>query len=66
MKLKDDNTNHHVSDMTMYETLNNDVKRLVKENEQLCVLNEEQRRKLNEVAVERNGVLCCLRVRLKW
>ena len=49
MKLKDDNAYHHVGDMTMPETLNNDVKLLVRGNERLCVL--------NKVAFERNVMM---------
>lgn len=54
MKLKENNI-HCQRDMS--EELNNDVKRLIKENEQLCTLNEEQRMKLNEIAVERNVLM---------
>ena len=53
MKLKEDNA-YHQRDMSMTEELGNDVERLAKENEQLCAMNEEQRMKLNAVAVERN------------
>ena len=66
---------HHVGDMTMPKTLNNDVKRLVKENERLCAL--------NKVAVERTVMMermnkevkgkeslvmfmKLIRIRLKW
>ena len=54
MKLKENNTHYQHN---MSEELNNDVKRLIKENEQLCTLNEEQRIKLNEIAVERNVMM---------